>query len=102
MNNFKKVALSLLVAGLAVGFSAFRTTEKNADALANTFYVLLSSGQYQKVSGSQSPSLDNCQETSKHACIISFASDPGQSQLDPNNLPMTPNYQSTERGVWNP
>lgn len=102
MNQFKKVALGLAVAGLAVGFSAFKTAEKKTDALANTYYVLVSNAQYQKVSGSNKPSLDKCQETSSHACVISYSVDPGQDNLDPNNLPSTPNYQSTERGIWQP
>lgn len=100
MNNFKKVALSLLVAGLAVGFSAFRTSEKKAEALANTYYVLTSNDTYQKTTGSEMPSLDRCQDSAEHPCIISFASDPGQSQLDPSNLPSTPNYQSPANGLF--
>jgi len=102
MNNFKKVALSLLVAGLAVGFSAFRTAEKKANALANTYYILTSNSNYAKVSGSERPSLNPCQDTADHPCVISFASDPGQANLDPNSLPMTPNYQSSELGIWQP
>lgn len=100
MNNFKKVALSLLVAGLAVGFSAFRTSEKKVDALANTYYVLTSNDTYSKVSGSEMPSLGRCQENADYPCIISFASDPGQNQLDANNLPSTPNYQSPANGLF--
>lgn len=100
MNQFKKVALGLLVAGLAVSFSAFKTAEKKTDALANTYYILVSNTEYQRVSGSNRPSLDNCQDNADHPCIISFASDPGQSKLNPNSLPATPNYQSTEKGVW--
>ncbi|UPZ36506.1 hypothetical protein MUB18_20685 [Sphingobacterium sp. PCS056] len=102
MNNFKKVALSLLVAGLAVGFSAFRTSDKKADALANTYYILSSNTNYQKVSGSQMPNLEGCRETADHPCVISFASDPGPSNLNPTSLPATPNFQSSEKGVWAP
>lgn len=100
MNNFKKVALGLAIAGLAVGFSAFRTAEKKADALANTYYILTSNTNYQKVSGSEMPSLERCQDSAQHPCVISFATDPGPSNLTPGSLPATPNFQSPERGLW--
>lgn len=100
MNQIKKVALGLAVAGLAVSFSAFKTAEKKTNALTNTYYVLTANDQYQKSSGSTIPSLSRCQEDADHPCVISFASDPGQDKLDPNSLPATPNYQSSERGLW--
>lgn len=100
MNQFKKLALGLAVAGLAVSFSAFKTAEKKTDALANTYYVLTANDKYQKSPGSEIPSLTRCQENADHPCVISFASDPGQNDLNPNSLPATPNYQSSERGLW--
>lgn len=38
MKNLQKLALSLLVAGLAIGFSAFKTSEKEANFAAKYYY----------------------------------------------------------------
>lgn len=100
MNNFKKVALGLAVAGLAVGFSAFRTAEQKKESLANFYYVLSAPGVYTKAPGSSMPSTDNCSEEAVHSCIISFETDQGTNPLNANSLPAPTNFQSSERGIW--
>lgn len=100
MKNFKKVALSLLVAGLAVGFSAFRTVEQKKESLANFYYVLTSANQYTKASGSEMPDLERCEDQANHPCVISFATDQGATPINANSLPAPTNYQSSEQGLW--
>ncbi|THF53002.1 hypothetical protein E6C50_01990 [Flavobacterium supellecticarium] len=100
MNNFKKVALGLAISGLAVGFSAFRTAEQKKESLANFYYVLTSPGIYTKAPGSSMPDLERCANEVPHPCVISFASDQGSNPLNANSLPATPNYQSSEKGLW--
>tara|TARA_R110002033_G_scaffold36621_1_gene75230 strand:- start:5423 stop:5728 length:306 start_codon:yes stop_codon:yes gene_type:complete len=99
MKNFQKLAMGMLVAALAIGFSAFTGTTKTEKTTASVFYILTSSNQYQRYTGGGQPSEDGCEDIADHNCVIGFDSDQG-STIDANALPSAPTYQSSTKGLW--
>lgn len=82
MKNFKKIALGLVVSGMAIGFSSF--TNANAK-FAKTFYGLNHAGTtYARAASNPS---GNCTPLSTiPSCVISYTSDQGAS-LSVGSLP---------------
>ncbi len=67
-SNIKKIALSLLVVGLAIGFSAYTTTEKIVK-LDTFYYGHIGGGVYQLIGNSYNPTA--CNEATLAPCIYS-------------------------------
>ena len=97
MKNLKNFAFGLLVAVLAVGFSAF-TPKK---VVLQHIYGLSADGQtYQKIaSDGQLPS-GTCVDEDYPSCYISFSDmdDPNQD-VPANNVPSTAERSETD-GFW--
>jgi len=97
--NIKKIALSLLVVGLAVGTQAFKNAEKVND-VTTYYYKLNSSGTTYTFmnSGTIPPSSVNCTSGIVDKCIVGFEEDQGAafSRLPAPSDPRT--YQSASNG----
>lgn len=89
----------MLVGALAIGFSAFTTAKSHKKQTASVFYILSSSNQYTKFTGSGQPSEAGCEDAATHRCVIGYDSDQG-STLNASSLPSTPTYQSDSNGLW--
>jgi len=66
--NIRKVGFGLLVALLAVGFSAFKSSEKSVRL--TYYYGNLGSGVYQQISSGQADPDVNCRSTDAHPCML--------------------------------
>ena len=73
MKNFRKIALALVVAVIAIGFSAF-TTKKNVNS---NFYVYTSSStlqaDIQNINNYQATSTDPCGGTTTNVCGVTLS-----------------------------
>lgn len=69
--NIKKIALSLLVVGLAVGTQAFKNAEDSSRF--STTYYQTSEGNY-VLTVPAAPNGRSCQSTSSNPCMIIFES----------------------------
>lgn len=78
MKNFKKIAMSLLVVGLAIGFSAFKP------AVA-TIYYQTTEGNYSSTQPVPTPNL--CQISSANPCTVTFEDNVPQSTFTIEELP---------------
>ena len=81
LKNIKKIALSLLVVGLALGVQSF-TNKSNALA---TIYYQTTEGNYSDTQPVPTPNL--CQISSINPCIVTFGQDLPQSEFTIDELP---------------
>lgn len=77
MKNFQKLAMGMLVAALAIGFSAF----KEAKPFATTYYQV-SPGMYSSNPGAGV----TCRNTSSNPCTLIFDNNIEQESFNINDL----------------
>lgn len=77
MKNLKKIALSLLVVGLAVGSQSFKNAEKSS-SLLSTIYYQISPGVYSKTTP---PVTERCIEDD-NPCTLQFPNTIPSGQFD--------------------
>lgn len=86
MNNLKKVAFGLLIAVLAVGFSAFKDTAKNTK-LATIYYGYNNTtGNYQLINGQ--PDQGNCLPIGEQCVVVADTEDELDEVLTPEQVSM--------------
>lgn len=83
-SNIKKIALSLLVVGLAVGFSGFKSTMTTPSAKFAISYYGWNDAlqQYQKLPGAP-PNLSPCQEVGVQKCAVYLDSQASSPEIIP-------------------
>ncbi|WGQ09901.1 hypothetical protein QG516_25645 [Pedobacter gandavensis] len=83
-SNIKKIALSLLVVGLAVGFSAFQSTVTTPSAKFAISYYGWNEDlqQYQKLPGAP-PNLNPCEEVGVQKCAVYLDSEAASPEIIP-------------------
>lgn len=94
MKNFQKLAMGMLVAVLAIGFSAFRASENVASV---TFYQL-SPDNYTKITNPEGFCDPN--QVVDHGCKIIYANDPGVSSFNYSSRPPGGTESGGNR-LWN-
>jgi hypothetical protein len=81
-SNIKKIALSLLVVGLAISTQAFKGTEINNSKLTTTYYLNVPGLSYERYDGVGIPDIEsNCGSGDSNSCVVQTANDEGASFL---------------------
>ena len=83
-NSIKKIALSLLVACLAIGFQSFTNVKSKGKVFAIKYYQT-TEGNYSSTQPVPTPNL--CQIGSMNPCIITFERDVPQVEFTVDELP---------------
>lgn len=84
MTNFKKMALGLLVAVLAVGFSAFTAKQKETNLSTIYYGYDNQDGMYKLIPGTPDP--NNC-FPDQHTCVVIADSEDGlDEELTPTQV----------------
>lgn len=95
MKNIKKIALALTVATFALGFSAFKTAEK--ENRFSKIYYQMNNGKY-----TSDPELGICSpSTAIHPCTLNYTdSTPIAEDFDYANRPQTGTVVESSNGFY--
>lgn len=86
MKNLKKLALGLLVAVLAVGFSAFKDTAKNTKLTTIYYGFNDDTGNYELINGQPDP--NKCIEGNEQCVVVADTEDELNETLSPSEVTM--------------
>lgn len=78
--NIKKIALSLLVVGLAISTQAFKNSEKETSNFAITYYALNEDGSFYRKIGTSDPST-LCTSGPELPCVLRY-----NDEIDPDGF----------------
>lgn len=97
-SNIKKTALSLLVVGLAIGFSASKDAQakEKASRFAKIYY-LLPTGIY----SSSQPTNSSCQAGASTPCTLNYTGNPADENFVYADRP-TSSHSESANGVYAP